>query len=383
VRPLKFLLRKEFLQLMRDKMLVRMIFILPIFQLLLLANTATFEVKRSRMYVVDEDHTPLSRGLVERLVASGRFDPVMATPSVKLADEAMLDRKVDMILVVPRGFERDVVRSREGDVQVILNAEDGAAAGITQSYVGQILNRYAGEVTSTVSHRPFDLTASYRMRPVHGASIIEVVRRGWYNVQLRYRDYMVPGILVALITLTGTLLTAMNIVREKETGTLDQLNVTPIGKATFIFAKVFPLWCFALVDLAIGLVVAKFAFSLPVRGSIVLVFFSAGLYLMGALGIGLWVSTLVETQQQAMFVNFTIMMIYLLMSGLFTPVSGMPQWAQTATQVNPLTHFIALMRAVLLKGATFADVQGELAWLAAIGSVVLTLAVLRYSKRSA
>lgn len=382
MRALKFLLRKEFLQLMRDKMIVRMIFVLPVFQLLLLANTATFEVKRSRMFVVDKDRTSVSRGLITRLVASGRFDPVSSSPSIDLADEAMLHRRVDMILVIPSEFERDIVRDREGAIQVIFNAEDGAAAGVTQSYVGQILNRYAAELTSAVSHRPFDLTATYKMRPIHGVSIIEVIRRGWYNTRLRYRDYMVPGILVALITLTGTLLTAMNIVREKESGTLDQLNVTPITRSTFIFAKVFPLWVFALINLAIGLVVARIAFNLPMRGSLLLVFFSAQLYLAGVLGIGLWVSTIVETQQQAMFVNFMIMMIYLLMSGLFTPLSAMPQWAQTVTQINPLTHFIALMRAVLLKGATFSDVRTQLLWLAGIGSAVLTLSVLKYSKTS-
>ena len=377
MRALRFLLRKEVLQLTRDKMLVRMIFVLPVFQLLLLANTATFEVKRSRMFVVDKDRSSMSRGVVDRLVASGRFVPEMSSPSVKVADEAMLQRDVDMILVIPDGFAREVVRTRESTVQVIMNAEDGAAAGVTQSYVGQILNKYAGELTSTVSHAPFALNAMYEMRPIHGASIIEVVRRGWFNTRLKYRDYMVPGILVALITMTGTLLTAMNIVREKETGTLDQLNVTPVTRGTFIAAKLIPLWCFALIDLGLGLIVARIVFHLPMHGSLVLVFFSAAVYLTGALGIGLWVSTIVETQQQAMFVSFTIMMIYLLMSGLFTPVSAMPHWAQVVTQLNPLTHFIALMRAVLLKGARFTDVADQVGWLALIGVSVLTLSVVR------
>jgi ABC-2 type transport system permease protein len=382
MRALKFLLRKEFLQLTRDKMLVRMIFVLPVAQLLLLANTATFEVKRSRMFVVDKDRSSISRGLIDRLVASGRFVPQMSSPSVKVADEAMLHRDIDMILVIPEGFERDVVRTRESTVQVIMNAEDGAAAGVTQSYAAQIFNKYAGELTTTVSHRPFALNAIYQMRPVHGASIIEVVRRGWFNTRLKYRDYMVPGILVALITLTGTLLTAMNIVREKETGTLDQLNVTPVTRGIFIAAKLIPLWCFALLNLAIGVIVARLVFHLPMKGSLVLVFVSAAIYLTGALGIGLWVSSIVETQQQAMFVSFTIMMIYLLMSGLFTPVSAMPHWAQVVTQVNPLTHFIALVRAVLLKGAKLSDVADQVAWLAGIGVSVLTLSVMRYSKRA-
>jgi ABC-2 type transport system permease protein len=382
MRALKFLLRKEFLQLTRDKMLVRMIFILPVFQLLLLANTATFEVKRSRMFIVDQDRTSFSRGVVDRLIASGRFIPERSSVSTKVADEAMLHREIDMIIVIPGGFERDVMRKQHGQVQLILNAEDGAAAGVTQSYVGQILNRYAMELSSSVARAPIAMTASYDARPVHGASAIDVLRRGWFNERLRYRDYMVPGILVALITMIGTLLTAMNIVREKETGTLDQLNVTPVSRSTFIAAKLLPLWCFALIDLAIGIVVARLVFHVPMRGSLLLIFGSAAIYLTGALGIGLWVSTIVETQQQAMFVSFTIMMIYLLMSGLFTPVSAMPHWAQMATQLNPLTHFISLMRAVLLKGATVSDVAPQLGWLSAIGLSVLSVSILRYRKRT-
>ena len=383
MRPLLFLLRKEFLQLLRDKLLVRMIFILPVFQLLLLANTATFDVKRARMFVVDQDHSSCSRGLVERLAASGRFVPERASPSMHAADEAMLQRDVEMILVIPPAFERDVVKNREAKVQVVLNAEDGAAAGVTQSYVGQVLNRYAMELTSTVSHSPLSIGVSYQMRPMRGVSSIEVLRRGWFNERLRYRDYMVPGILVALVTMIGTLLTAMNIVREKETGTLDQLNVTPISRATFIAAKLIPLWCFGLIDLAIGVVIARVVFHVPMNGSLVLVFLAAAVYLTGALGIGLWVSSVAETQQQAMFVSFSIMMIYLLMSGLFTPVSGMPRWAQALATINPLTHFISLMRAVLLKGATAADVARQILWLSAISVSVLTLSVLRYRKRVA
>jgi ABC-2 type transport system permease protein len=198
-----------------------------------------------------------------------------------------------------------------------------------------------------------------------------------------YRDYMVPGILVVLVTMIGSLLTAMNIVREKEAGTLDQLNVTPITRTTFIAAKLIPLWTFALVDLALGLTFAHFVLGVPVRGSLALVFLAAAIYLVVALGIGLWISTIAETQQQAMFVTFSLLMVYLLMSGLFTPVSAMPRWAQWLTQANPVAHFVYVMRAVLLKGAGLADVARPLAILAAGGAAVLTLAVRQYSKRAA
>jgi len=194
---------------------------------------------------------------------------------------------------------------------------------------------------------------------------------------------MVPGILVQLLTIVGTLITAMNIVREKEAGTLDQLNVTPITRPVFIAAKLIPLWVIALAVLAIGLVIARFAFGVPIRGSVLLIFGGAALYLVAALGIGLWVSTVTETQQQAMFVNFSILLVYLLMSGLFTPVRSMPEWAQWIARVNPMMHFIEMMRMVMLKGAGLADVVRHLVVLAVMGTLVLTVAVRQYHKRAA
>jgi ABC-2 type transport system permease protein len=384
VRALRFLLRKEFRQIFRDHLILGMVFVMPVVQLLVLANAATFEVRSARLYVVDHDHSTLSRGVVRRLVASGRFIPTAASPSVARADEAMLGREADVILVVPHDFERDLVRDRRAAVQLILNAEDGAAAAVTQSYAGRILASYSAELGAEVSPTlATTVSAGREPPPRRGRPTIDVRQRGWYNVELEYRDYMVPGILVVLVTMIGTLLTAMNIVREKESGTLDQLNVTPVTRSTFIAAKLIPLWSLALVDLAIGLALAHFVFGVPVRGSLALVFLAAAVYLVGALGIGLWISTVAETQQQAMFVTFSIMMVYMLMSGLFTPVRGMPEWAQWIAQASPVMHFAQLLRAVLLKGAGLADVAYQLAMLTAIGALVLALAVRQYRKRAA
>jgi ABC-2 type transport system permease protein len=383
MRALRFLLRKEFLQIFRDHVILGMLFVMPLGQLLILANAATFEVRSARLYVVDHDHTPASRGLTDRLAASGRFVLTAASPSSARADQAMLARQTDAILVIPTGFERDLVRQRRAEVQFILNAEDGAAAGVLQSYASRIFAAYSAELSARVTPTLASISARADLPPRRGGPIIEIRRRGWYNPELEYLDFMVPGILVVLVTVVGTLLTAMNIVREKEAGTLDQLNVTPIRRSTFIAAKLIPLWSLALLDLALGLILAHFAFGVPVRGSLGLVFGGAAIYLLAALGVGLWISTIAETQQQAMFVTFSIVMIYLLMSGLFTPVRGMPVWAQWAAQLNPVTHFIRLIRTVLLKGAGAADVAPQLAMLAAIGGVVLTLAVRQYRKRAA
>jgi ABC-2 type transport system permease protein len=194
---------------------------------------------------------------------------------------------------------------------------------------------------------------------------------------------MVPGILVALVTIVGTLLTAQNIAREKELGTLEQLNVTPITRGQFIAGKLLPFWLIGLVELALGLTLGVVVFDVPVRGSLPLLFGVAGLYLLVALGIGLWVSTIVDTQQQAMFVVFFIVNIYMLMSGLFTPIDSMAPWAQTFAELNPVRHFVAISRAILIKGAGITDILRPLVFLAVFAAIVLTSAVLQYRKRAA
>lgn len=384
MRTLRFLLEKEFRQIFRDRIMLFQMLMIPIVQLLVLANAATFEVKRVRLYVVDDDRTELSRGLVDRLAASGRFRVAGASASMARADDALLGRRVDAVVHLPADFEKELVRTHEAPVQLVFNAEDGAAAGVAQSYAARIISAYAAELGAEL-HPMRTMVASPASPPPPriGAADIDVRTRGWYNPELDYKDYMVPGILVELVTIVGTLLTAMNIAREKEIGTLDQLNVTPITKEQFIAGKLLPLWAIALLDLVLGLVIAKLVFHVPMRGSIPLVFGVAAVYLLAALGIGLWISTMVETQQQAMFVTFFVMMIYLLMSGLFTPVHSMPTWAQWLAELNPVKHFVVIMRSVLLKGAGFADIRVPFFVLVAYAGVVFALAVRQYSKTSA
>jgi ABC-2 type transport system permease protein len=200
---------------------------------------------------------------------------------------------------------------------------------------------------------------------------------------LNYKHFMVPGILVALVSMIGTLVTAQNIAREKEMGTIEQLNVTPITRAEFITAKLLPFWVLALLDLAIGLAVGHFVFGVPMRGSLLLLFASAGVYLVVALGIGLWISTVVETQQQAMFVTFFLLMIYLLMGGLLTPIDSMPHWVQLLSELNPIRHFATIMRRILMKGAGLTEIAQPLGTLAVYATLILTLAIRQYRKQTA
>jgi ABC-2 type transport system permease protein len=382
MRTVLFLLRKEFLQIRRDRAMLRLLIAMPIIQLLVLSSAATFEIRRAPVYLVDEDRSAASRGMVDRLGASGRFQVVAASASMALADEALLDRRVSVIVRVPHGMERDLVRLGSAPVQLVFNAEDGAAAGILRSYATRILAAYGAELGR-------ELRPSYRSvkgpdaPPVRGAGWIDVRTRAWYNPELDFRDQMVPGILVVLVTVIATTIGSMNIVREKELGTLEQLNVTPITRAQFVASKLIPFWIIALVDLALGLTVARLAFGIPMRGSLFLVFGAAIVYLFAALGLGLWISTLVETQQQAMFVSFAINMVYLLMSGLFSPVQSMPPWAQWVAQLSPVKHFIVIMRAVLVKGAGLSAIERPLLVLTVYGAIVLAFAVRQYSKTSA
>jgi ABC-2 type transport system permease protein len=193
---------------------------------------------------------------------------------------------------------------------------------------------------------------------------------------------MVPGLLAVLVTIVATSMGAMNIVREKEIGTLEQLNVTPITSGQFIASKLLPFWIIAVADLGLGLIIGWLAFRVPVRGSLLLVFLAAAIYLLVALGVGLWISTVVSTQQQAMFLSYALNMVYLLMSGLFTPIQSMPEWAQWIAQVSPVKHFIVIMRAVLVKGAGLAEVRVPMLVLVGYAVVVLSLAVKQYSKQT-
>jgi ABC-type multidrug transport system permease subunit len=367
VRRILFLARAEVLHVVRDRATLAQILVMPVVQLLVLSNAATFQIRNTPTYVVDLDRTSASRGLVTRFAASGHFEITGESASPDLANDALLRGDVTMVLAIPREFESSLVRTGVAQLQLSMNAEKGSAAGIVQAYATSIVSAYAVELGSVRSAPPR----------------IDVRMRSRYNPTLNYRHYMVPGILVALVTLIGTLLTAQNIAREKELGTLEQLNVTPITRGQFIAAKLLPFWALGLIDLAIGLTVGAIVFGVPIRGSLLLLFGVAAIYLVVALAIGLWISTIVETQQQAMFVTFFVTNIYLLMSGLFTPIDSMARWVQIVSLANPVRHFVTIARAILVKGAGAADIAQPLLTLVAFAMITLTLAIRQYSKRSA
>nr|MBA3259680.1 ABC transporter permease [Gemmatimonadales bacterium] len=283
MRTIFFLVRKEFLQIFRDRTTVFQIFMIPVVQLLVLANAATFDVKQVRVLVVDEDRTAVSGGLVQRLEAGGQFKVVRYEPSDAGVDQALLDREVTAVLHIPRRFEADLVRRRRAPVQLVLNAEEGATAGIVQSYANAILASYAAELDRTLPGTPGGVDATARVAP------LDLRTRRWFNPTRNYKYWMVPALMVSLTTIIGLLLTAQNITRENELGTLEQLNVTPMTKVQFIAAKLIPFWLLSLLIFSIGLAIGRLVFGIPMRGNLLLVYLAAAVYLIVVLGLGLWI----------------------------------------------------------------------------------------------
>jgi ABC-2 type transport system permease protein len=383
VRHTLALARAELLHVFRDRATLMQIVLVPIIQLLILSNVATFAIRNSPVYVVDFDRSTTSRGLVSRLGATGFFELKGESSAPHIADEAMLEGRATLVITIPPDFEASLRRTGTAPVHLDVNAEKGSAANVVQAYVAQILSAYSNEVRTVIRPTMRSIRSGTPGVPAPGDARIVTSVRHWYNATLDYKHYMVPGILVALVTLVGTVVTAQNVAREREMGTLEQLNVTPLTKAEFITAKLLPFWVLALVNLSIGLIVARLVYDVPMRGSLLLLFAVAGVYLVVALGIGLWISTAVDTQQQAMFVTFFILMIYLLMSGLFTPVDSMPRWVQLLSELNPVRHFVSISRAILVKGAGLVEIARPLTILMVYAAVVMTIAISRYQKRTA
>ncbi len=357
LRTIGALMRKELLHVVRDPPTLVQVMAIPLLQLILLANAATFDTGATRLLVRDDDRTPASAAMVADLVGSGEFTVVATVIAPERIEAALRRREATAVLHIPEGFTAAMARGERGAVQLQINAEEGAVAGLIQQAAQAIVERQAG-----------------------ARDLLELRQRGWFNPTRRYKDWMVPGILVSLTTIIGLLLTAQSITREKELGTLEQLNVTPVTKGELITAKLLPFWGIALGIFTVGLIVSKLAFAIPTVGAVPIVFLAAMVYLTVALGIGLWISTVTRTQQQAMFVAFFVLLIFLLMSGLFTPLEAMPDWAQALAQANPVMHFVALMRAVLVRGAGLAEVGPSILGLAVAGAAVLGLAVVQTRK---
>lgn len=370
MKTIIYILQKEFRQIFRNRVLLPMIFGMPLLQMLILVFAATFEMKNIEMVVVDKDLSETSRELIAKFDAIPFYQIDFAVPDEIVGEDMLLRDQADVILIIPGNMERKLVRNNEAKVQLLINAIDGNSAQLIYAYSAQIIGNYNKNLIAELKGIP-EFTPP---------SEIKISESYWYNRELDYHWFMAPGILAVLVTVIGMFMSGMNLVREKEIGTIEQLNVTPVKKYQFIIGKLVPFWVIALLDLAFGLFIAWLIFDMPIVGSLWLLFGMSSVYLVGVLGLGLFISTVSDTQQQVMFISFFFMMVFLLMGGIFTPVESMPYWAQAIDRINPIYYFIRIMRNIVLKGSGFFDLLEEFFSLVVLGIVFLGLAIWRYKK---
>jgi ABC-2 type transport system permease protein len=370
MRTIFYLIRKEFIQIFRNKFISKAIFGVPIVQMLILVPAITFELKDVKLAVIDKDMTPESRSLINKLAGSTFFKVTFSTFSEEEANNLLHRNKCSMILQIPSGFGKDIGNGTQGKLLATIDAVNASSAQLSWAYLNGVIRDYNADI----------IKSTITTIPLAPFPRIEITNRYWYNELLNYKYYMLPGILVILVTAIGFLLAGLNMVREKEIGTIEQINVTPVRKYHFIIAKMVPFLLIGLTDLALGLIIGKLAFNIPFEGSILLMFLGSTIFLIAVLGLALFISTFSGTQQQYMFVAFFCMIIFILMSGIFTPYESMPMWAQDFNLINPVAYLMRINRMVMLKGSSIQDISRELYSLVVIAIAFTALAVRRYRK---
>ena len=372
---MKYLIEKEFKQLFRNPFIPKLIILFPCMIMILMPWAASLEIKNIRLDIVDGDHSAMSMKLVDKVMASTYFH-VKACPDTY--DEGLRhveEGKADIILEIPRGFERDWMQGRSPRVLIAANAVNGTKGGMGSSYLASIVSDYARSLDA--GRRPAEGASSVVRLPQAEVRILNL-----FNPWLNYKLFMVPALMVMLLTLMCGALPALNVVGEKEAGTIEQINVTPVGKFTFICAKLVPYWLIGLVVRTICFLLAWLLYGILPAGHFWTIYMFSVIFLLLISGFGLVVSNYSSTLQQAMFVMFFFILILVLMSGLFTPIHSMPRWAQVITYINPLRYFVEVMRTVYLRGGGFTDLFPQLGALIAFAVEFNLWAVISYRKSS-
>ncbi len=366
---LRYLLQKEFRQLFREKAILAMMFIMPTLQLIIIPLAMNFDVKNINISVVDLDHSSLAQKLITKIGSSGYFRYVNASASYKEGLQSIEKEEADLIMEIPAGFERNLIRVGSQKISLSVDAINGTRASLGAGYLTAILADFNQQIRVNMNGN----TTSPGPR-------IEVTYSNWFNPSAEYKYYIVPGVLVLLLTMIGGFLSALNIVKEKESGTIEQINVTPIKKWQFILGKMIPFWIMAMIVFSLGLLVTRVVYGIHPAGNLGVLYLFASVYLVALLGFGLLISTYSENQLQAMFVAFFFMMIFMLMSGLFTSLESMPAWARTIAALTPITHFIKVVRMIMLKGSGLSDIKTELGYEIIFAIVLNTWAIWNYKK---
>jgi ABC-2 type transport system permease protein len=371
LRTVLVLVRKEFAQLLRDPRMLVVSLLAPVVQVLLLGYAATLDITNAGTVICDLDRTAASRALAEDFVTSGYFVERARVEEAGLVDAWFERGAASAAIVIPKGYGRDILSRRTATVQVLLDGADANTANILLGYATQIANAHALTV----------LEAGLRAGGGPAAARLVPEPRIWFNPDLRSSHFMVPGVVALVLMIITMTLTALGIVKEKEIGTLEQLMVTPVRPTELILGKLIPFVLIGFVDVVVVLGLARYWFGVPLVGSITLLFGLSGLFILTTLGLGLFISTIARSQQQAMMIaQFFFFMPFMFLSGFAIPISNMPPVIQALTYAIPLRYYLEIVRGIFLKGAGIAELWPQAAALAGIGMTVLSLSILRFRK---
>lgn len=368
MRTVLILIKKEFLQIIRNTLLLRLIVFIPFMMLMIIPYAADLDIKNLNIAVIDGDGSTFSHNLISKLDGNRLFTRFKDIQTKKEADDALLRDKIDLIVEIPSAYERDVQKGVRPTVFVTVNAINGMKAGVGVSYITNVLGDFMSEV-NVIYNGPVEMPGRVSLTPIY-----------WFNEKLNFRNIFVPGILTILVTMIGCLLSTINIVREKEIGTIEQLNITPMKKYQFVLGKTIPFWLIGMFEFVVGLMIMRFFFGIHIQGSIVLLLSLTGVYMLAMLGIGFLISIFSRTQAQSMFVIVFIFITFILLSGLFTSVDSMPEWAKAINLVNPVAYFMNIIKLIILKGGTFHNLQTEFISLS-VFAVLINALILAFYKR--
>jgi len=364
IERVRGLLVKEFRQIFRDSRMTRVIFVAPMIQLVVFGYAVSTDIRNVPTYVVDHDRTQASRELIETVVAAGYFEVVGASDRPADLVQALDYGDALVGIEIPRGFARDL-ETGGTSVQVLLDGTHSNTSSVAQGYLERIFLTTGMDAAGARTILPIDLR-----------------ERAWFNPDLSSRNYNVPAVVGSLVLLVCLLLTSLAIVREREIGTLEQLKVSPLTAGELIWGKTLPFALIGLLDLALVTVVAVLWFDIPFRGSLFLLFLASVLYLISALGIGLFISTISKTQQEAFMATFLVFMPAILLSGFMFPVSSMPAAFGWLTLLNPVRHYIEIVRSLFLKGAGVESLWSQFTALVILGTALLGFAIARFRRET-
>lgn len=415
---IKFLIEKEFKQLLRNPFLPRMILVFPCMIMILMPWAADLEIKNINLNIVDNDHSVISRRLVDKIEASTYFQMKGLPKSYNEGLKAIEEGDADIVLEIPRNFEKDWMKGNSPRVLIAANAVNGTKGGLGSSYLASIISRFSEELqadradiksetagttikistestaNSTVSSASVGTGSQQSAANQAGIQKIEaspttaeiavpqvkMMTQNLFNPNLDYKRFMIPALMVQLLTLLCGFLPALNVVSEKEAGTIEQINVTPVKKLSFILAKLIPYWTVGFIVLTLCFGLAAFLYGILPAGHFLIIYFYCVIFVLAISGFGLVISNNSSTMQQAMFVMWFFMLVLILMSGLFTPIHSMPQWAQGIAMFNPMKYLMEAMRAIYLRGSGISDLWIQLAALSGFALLFNVWAVRSYKK---